>query len=150
MAHNEADITSYIQHLLETIGQEAPIQRDFLLEHIAKHFRNSCPRLNILVTHHAFKCKKDLVEVTHRVIEVPWCTSPNGKIEVGLDLFKSGSVTFEDEDNKESVFYDGKFTKNGNRIDFTDLNPVDPWKTRFFYLKILFSFFLFSILIYWF
>lgn len=122
---NDADITSYITHLLETISKHVSIERDFLTEHIVKHFRDRCPHHNVLITHSAFKCNKELVDATHRSIDVPWPESSSGKIEYGIDLFKSGTLTLLEDENKESVFYDGKFTKNGSKVEFFDLSPID-------------------------
>lgn len=123
---NEADITSYITHLLETIGQHVAIQRDFLTEHIVKHFRDRCPHHNIFIKHHAFKCNKELVDATHRKIEVPWPEGANGKLEFEIDIFKTGVVTFLEDEDKGSVFYGGKYQKSGNKVEFYDLTPVDP------------------------
>lgn len=122
---NEADVTSYIVHLIETIGKHANIQRDFLLEHMVKHFRNKVPHLNVLITNHTFKSEKQLNESTHRSIEVPWPDSPNGKLVFDLELFKDGVVTFEKDETPENVAYDGKFVKNGNRVEFSSLEPTD-------------------------
>lgn len=123
---NESDITAYIENLIHSICKHANIQRDFLLEHMVKHFRNQVPHLNVFVSLRSFKLNKELVESTHRVIEVPYPDSPHGKLECDLELFKSGKVTFIDPENKESVFYDGKFTKHGNTIEFANLEPIDP------------------------